>query len=78
MFEEYPDVVTVNLLMKMLNIGKSSAYELLKNNQIGSVRIGKKYVIPKKAVINLFDGICYNDSQIISGRLHEVMEGDIV
>ena len=78
MFEEYPDVVTVNHLMKMLNIGKSSAYELLKNNQIGSVRVGKRYIIPKKAVVNLFDGVCYNGSQIIGGRLHEVMEGDIV
>ena len=51
MFREYPDVVTIDQLMIMLNIGKNKAYELIKNKTIQTVRIGKKYIIPKIAVI---------------------------
>lgn len=51
MFKEYPDVVTIDQLMRMLNIGKNKAYELIKNKTIQTVRIGKKYIIPKVAVI---------------------------
>lgn len=50
-FKEYPDVVTIDQLMKMLNIGKNKAYELIKNKTIQTIRIGKKYIIPKVAVI---------------------------
>ena len=35
----------------MLNIGRNSAYELLRNNIIKSVRVGKRYIIPKVYVI---------------------------
>ena len=51
MFQNYPDVVTIEQLMQMLNIGKNKAYELIKNKRIQTVRIGKKYIIPKVAVI---------------------------
>ena len=51
MFREYPDVVTIDQLMRMLNIGKNKSYELIKNKTIQTVRIGKKYIIPKVAVI---------------------------
>jgi len=69
MFENYPDVVTVEQLAEMLNIGKSSAYALLQNNQIHHVKVGKKYIIPKTAVLDFIGEMCYNDNQIINGRL---------
>lgn len=50
-FKDYPDVVTIDQLQKMLNIGRNSAYELLRNNIIKSVRVGKHYIIPKVYVI---------------------------
>ncbi|MBQ1412939.1 MAG: helix-turn-helix domain-containing protein [Clostridia bacterium] len=50
-FKDYPDVVTIDQLQKMLNIGRNSAYELLRNNIIKSVRVGKRYIIPKVYVI---------------------------
>ena len=50
-FKDYPDVVTIDQLQKMLNIGRNSVYELLKNNVIKSVRVGKRYIIPKVYVI---------------------------
>ena len=75
MFNEYPDVIKINHLMEMLNIGKSSAYALLQNNQIHHVRVGKKYIIPKAAVIGFLGQTCYNDDQIINGRLSLVKKG---
>ena len=51
MFSEYSDVVSVNELSSMLHIGKNKAYELLNTNTIQSIRIGKKYIIPKFRVI---------------------------
>ena len=68
MFNNYPDIITVEQLAKMLNIGKSSAYSLLQNNQIHHVKVGKKYIIPKTAVLDFVGEIWYNDRQIINGR----------
>lgn len=68
MFSNYPDVVTVNDIQKMLGVSKTSAYMLVKDNIIKTVRIGKKYIIPKQSVINYLshcllnevDTSCYN------------------
>lgn len=51
MFKEYPDVVTPEDLQKMLHIGRNSVYKLLCENLIKSIKIGKKYIIPKVNVI---------------------------
>lgn len=51
-FAEYPDVVTPDDLQKMLKIGRNSVYGLLKNKLIKSIRVGKKYIIPKENVID--------------------------
>lgn len=51
MFKDYPDVVSITDLQKMLNIGKNTAYDLLKKQKIQSIRIGRIHKIPKKNVI---------------------------
>ena len=52
MFEDYPDVVDVDDLCKMLGgISRKLAYRLLNNQDIKSVRIGRSYKIPKIYVI---------------------------
>jgi len=51
MFQQYPDVVTVDQLCKMIDIGRNSAYSLIKNGQIRHIRIGKKIKIQKKYII---------------------------
>ena len=51
MFTKYPDVVTVNQLCSMLNIGKNTAYTLVTQNVIHSVKIGRIYKIPKINII---------------------------
>ncbi len=52
MFENYPDVVDVEDLCKMLGgISRKLAYRLLADQEIKSVRIGRTYKIPKVCVI---------------------------
>ena len=51
-FAQYPDVVTPDDLQTMLKNGRSSANDLLKNKLIKSIRVGKKYIIPKENVID--------------------------
>lgn len=50
-FEEYPDVLEVRDLQKMLKIGRNTALDLLTSGTIFSFRIGNRYKIPKKSVI---------------------------
>ena len=50
-FANYPDVVSINELMKMLNISKPTAYRLLQNGDVKNIKVGKQYRIPKKFVL---------------------------
>lgn len=52
MFKDYPDVLTPGDLQKILRIGRNSTYKLLNENRIETIKIGKKYIIPKINVIN--------------------------
>lgn len=53
MFQEYPDIVTVDDLQKMLRIGRNTAYGLIKDGAIKTVRVSpRKVIIPKKSVID--------------------------
>lgn len=52
MFKDYPDVLTPGDLQEILRIGRNSTYKLLSENQIETIKIGKKYIIPKINVIN--------------------------
>ena len=51
MFKEYNDVVTVDDVMNMLHIGRNNVYKLLNVNSIKTVKVGKRFIIPKSSVI---------------------------
>ena len=51
MFNDYPDVVTVKDLCKMLNIGRNNAYELVRCGEISSLKIGRQIRISKESII---------------------------
>ena len=51
-FSNYPDVVSVQDVQTMLHIGRNAAYGLLKSGAIATIRVGKKYIIPKASVID--------------------------
>lgn len=49
------DVVSAEELCRILRLGKNSVYDLLKKGKIKNLRVGKKYIIPKKSVIEFLD-----------------------
>ncbi|MCM1060861.1 MAG: helix-turn-helix domain-containing protein [Eubacterium sp.] len=51
-FTEYADIVSVEDMMKMLCIGRSSAYKLLNSGEIRSIRQGKVHKIPKICIVD--------------------------
>lgn len=51
LLEDYGDILLFSDIKKILKIGKNKAYELLKNNDIQSFKIGNSYRIPKTEVI---------------------------
>lgn len=52
MFNNYEDMISIDDLCVMLNIGRNTAYKLLNSNQIGAFRIGRIWKIPRIAVEN--------------------------
>jgi excisionase family DNA binding protein len=55
-FSDYPDIVSVNDLMKMLGVGKNTAYKLINEKKIKSVDIGRIHKIPKYCIIDYIMG----------------------
>ena len=49
---DYPDVLTVEEVKEILQIGRKSAYRLIENNEIQHFRIGTKIRIPKPCLID--------------------------
>lgn len=47
-FEELPLVLTVEELAPLLNVGRSTAYELVRSGQIKHIQVGKQYRILKE------------------------------
>lgn len=50
--EALPLVLRVEDLMPILQIGRNTAYALVRSGQIYSVRVGRSYRIPRAAVLN--------------------------
>ena len=56
MFSNYKDVVTVEQLAEMLDIGLTLAYRLVRQKTIKSIKVGREYKISKQFVINYLIG----------------------
>ena len=50
--EEYNDVLTVENVKEILQIGRKSAYRLIEENKIRHFRIGTVIRVPKQCVID--------------------------
>lgn len=59
MLKDLPDTLTVDEVAKVLRIGRNTAYGLIRNGHIGSLRIGKRYCIPKSALIKYMESAQY-------------------
>ena len=47
-YEDLPLFLNAELLAKVLGVGASSAYELMHEKGFPSVRIGKRFVVPRE------------------------------
>lgn len=52
MFENYPDILTIDDAKEALMIGRGKVYKLLNNNELSGFRIGNNWKISKEALIN--------------------------
>ncbi len=55
-FPDYPDIVTVRELQKMLGISRPLAYTLINSGKIRALKLGNQYKIPKVHVISYMLG----------------------
>jgi len=62
MFEDYPDLLTVEEARKALKIGKSTMYRLLKEGVIKHLHTGRAIKIPKRYLIDFIETECYNNA----------------
>ena len=51
MFSDYPDIVDVKQLQKMLGVSRHLIYDLISDKKISAVKIGHSFRIPKVNVI---------------------------
>ena len=51
-FDDLPLTLRVEELMPILGIGRNTAYELIRSDQIRSDRIGRQLRVPKDAVLD--------------------------
>ncbi len=58
-FKEYPDIVNVEQMSKMLGISEKSAYRLLQKGAIKYLKVGRIYKIPKIYILDYLK-ICEN------------------
>lgn len=52
MLNEYSEILTVEDVMEILNIGKNAAYDLFRNGEIKCFRLKNRWKIPKRSVID--------------------------
>ena len=54
--EDYPAILNVSDIQKILGIGRVQAYELVNSSQFHVVRIGRRIKVMKKVFINWLEG----------------------
>ena len=76
MFSNYPDIVTVKQVMEMLGIGRNTVYRLLETDEIRTVPIGRRYIIPRNSVVEFVIKNCYSDKEkSMAGLASVITEG---
>ena len=49
-------VYTIEEAAKLLKLGRNSAYEAARNQQLPTIRIGRRLLVPKAALDRMLDG----------------------
>ncbi|MDE6425129.1 MAG: helix-turn-helix domain-containing protein [Ruminococcus sp.] len=59
MCEDLNEIITIEELMKLLNIGKNTAYKLLESGEIRAFILGNKWKIPRNSVSEYINKMTY-------------------
>ena len=62
MFEKYGDILSPKEAAEALRISLNSMYKLLHEQQIGFKRLSRKYIIPKKCLVDYVQSARYSVS----------------
>ncbi len=62
MLESYRDVLVIEDIMDILQIGRSSAYKLINSGEIKVLRVGRNIRIPKMFLLDYLNGKCYTNN----------------
>ena len=54
--DELPLSLRVEDLMPILDIGRNTAYELVRSGQIRSIKVGRQIRVPRDAVVEFLNG----------------------
>ena len=54
--DDLPMTLRAEELMPVLGIGRNTAYELVRNGKLRSIRVGRQVRIPKNALIEFLGG----------------------
>ena len=60
MLDNFPDILTVQHLQEILSIGRSKAYQLLRDGDVQYVKIGRQIRIPKIYLVDFLSKSNYN------------------
>jgi len=58
MFREFPDVMPLNEVCKILGVSTKTGYKLISTGQLHALKVGRSYRIPK---VYLFTYLCKDD-----------------
>lgn len=68
MFENYPDILTIDDAKEALMIGRGKVYKLLNNNELSGFRIGNNWKISKEALINYVRSNSFSANNIVNKK----------
>ena len=55
LFTNYPDILSVQQLMELLQIGKVLAYRLIEEKKVKAIKIGREYKVLKNSIIEFIN-----------------------
>jgi excisionase family DNA binding protein len=58
--DNYSDMLTVLELAAVLRIGKNAAYDLVRDGAVASIRVGRKYLVPKICILDFLGATVYH------------------
>ena len=59
----YPALITIDDAARLLSLGKTSVYELIRSKRLESVKIGKSLRIPSAAVSKFIESLRQSDGK---------------